>query len=318
MAKHWWGVAALAAAALGVAACNIHEALFGFPEPAIAVTGPGPVELHYREANGLVILTGRVNDRADVDFILDTGAPVTVFVDGKQTAALGLDTSAARPLGDAKDPATPVGVIERDFRIAFPGLALSGLSAVVIPGKSLPCPERFAAIDFGGVIGADLFRRFVVEVDRVGKRVILHEPKDWRPPEGAAFVPLGFSGGHPYVDAKVLLASGDEVPARLHLDTGMNKSLKLVAGGGSPIPMPATGEVKKACYVSGVREERVGPPVTVQLGAARLPVASPTYTTRENTTDVARSGILGNDAFRARRVFIDYPSRRLGVSSPAA
>jgi hypothetical protein len=52
-----------------LAACAI-------PEPTLDVRSPLPIELEYREAsNGLVLLSGRVNHKQDVSFVLDTGAP---------------------------------------------------------------------------------------------------------------------------------------------------------------------------------------------------------------------------------------------------
>ena len=104
------GWALFSVGALALAGCDLHDALFGFRPPTISVAGTAPPEMTYREAlGGLVILTARVNDTADVDFILDTGAPLTVLLDDRQTAALRLDTSGSKPLGDPKDPATPVG-----------------------------------------------------------------------------------------------------------------------------------------------------------------------------------------------------------------
>ena len=49
--------------------------------------------------------------------------------------------------------------------MAFGPVTLSQVTAVVVPQKSMPCREKFDEIGFGGVIGADLFRRFVVEID---------------------------------------------------------------------------------------------------------------------------------------------------------
>lgn len=316
MARKTWGWAAPVLAALALAGCNLHEALFGFRSPTIRIAGSAPLELAYREApGGLVIVTGRVNDAADVDFILDTGAPVTVLIDGLQTAALHLDTSKATRLGDPNDPATPMGVIQGGFAARFGNVSLTDLTALVIPGKSLPCQERVQAVNFGGVIGADLFRRFVVEVDPSIQRVRLHEPKAWRPPENTSTIPLTFEDGHVFVDAKVvLLPAGNEVSTRLNLDTGMSKAMLLVAGGSSEIPMPTKGDIRKACYVSGMREELRGPPVHLKVGESTIRIAKPTYAPRESTASVQRGGALGGDAFRGRRVFIDYPSKRLVIT----
>ena len=245
--REWAGrTLAVAGVALVLAGCDLHDALMGFPEPKVSVAAALPVELVYREGKGgLVILTGRVNGKADVDFILDTGAPVSVLIDGPRTVALGLDTRKARPLGDPDHPATPVGVIGRDFHVAFGPIDLAGLTAVVVPEKSMPCRERFDEIGFAGVIGADLFRRFVVEIDPVAKRVRFHEPGAWRVPDGASSLPVTFGRGHPFIDARLTLASGEEIATRMNLDIGMNRALTLVAGSHPAIVMPVDGEVRE-------------------------------------------------------------------------
>ncbi len=77
MAMDRWGRGAtLAFVALAMAGCDTLSLLLGFPEPVVAVHSALPVELAYREGRGgIVLLTGRVNGKADVDFVLDTGAP---------------------------------------------------------------------------------------------------------------------------------------------------------------------------------------------------------------------------------------------------
>lgn len=312
-------IAALLLAALALAGCNLRYALFGFPQPVARVAGAYPVELAYREARGgLVVLTGRVNGTADVDFILDTGAPVTVLLDGRHTAGLGLDSSRARSLGGGDNPAAPVGDIQDGFHLAFGGLTLSGLTAVVVPQKSMPCPEKFDEIGFGGVIGADLFRKFVVEIDTAAKRVRLHDPATWRAPEHSAPVALAFRNGHPFVEATVTLADGREVPAAMNVDIGMNRALTLVVGSHPAIVMPPAGIARHSCYVNGVRELREGGPVALSLGATRFAVEKPTYSDLPNAVDDSRTSTIGIGLFRGHRIVIDYPGRRLVVGRGAA
>lgn len=305
----------LVGAALALGACIPHALLMGFPEPKVSLSAALPLELPYREAaGGLALVTGRVEGKADLDFILDTGAPVSVLIDGRRSAALGLDTRGATPLGDPDNPATPVGVIRRDLRIAFGPLELSGLSAVAIAEKSMPCPERFEAAEFAGVIGADLFRPFVVEIDRGARKVRVHEAATWRPPAGSAIVPFTFRQGHPFVEATITLADGREAGVRLNVDTGMGRALSLVAGSHPAIVMPMEGEVRKSCLVNGTREERLGPPVSVTLGGQRFPVANPAYSAFPHVVDGGRSGTIGIGLFPGRRLFIDYPGRRVVIS----
>ncbi|HYC37220.1 MAG TPA: aspartyl protease family protein [Usitatibacter sp.] len=305
--------AALLSVAL-LAGCTLRYAVFGFPEARVSVAGTLPFELRYRQARGgLVILTGRVNGKADVDFILDTGAPVTVFIEGLAPAALALDSSRARRMGAGDNAATPTGDIQDGFGIDFGGVALAGLTAVVVPLASMPCNERFREIGFGGVIGADLFRRFVVEIDPATRRVRLHDPGSWRAPPGAASVPIEFRGGHPFVKAGLALADGRRIEIPMNVDTGLNRALTLVAGSHAAIAMPEEGTVRQSCLVNGVREEREGAAVTVELAGVRLPVAKPVYSDRPNPVDDARTSTIGVELFRDRRLFIDFPGKRLVV-----
>ncbi len=288
----------------------------GLPPPRIGVSAPGPIELPFRVAlDGLILVTGRVNGRHDVDFILDTGAPVTVLMDNENTRPLALDTSKARRLGPADDPAVPVGVIQGGFHVDFGPIAMAELTAVLIPGASLPCPERFAAIGFGGVVGADLFRRFVVEVDWGTRKLRFHEPAGFTPPPGAREVPLVFSSGHPYVDVQVDLADGRSAATRLHLDTGMNSGLTLTAGSRPEFTMPLEGKVRTGCFVSGKSEAREGSPVGLRLGAARLDAVTPVYGVAEGASVTRRNGALGAAVLSRQRLIVDYPRERIFIGS---
>ncbi|GIK85018.1 MAG: hypothetical protein BroJett026_04990 [Betaproteobacteria bacterium] len=313
MAIDRWGRGAtLAFVAVAMAGCDTLSLLLGFPEPVVAVHSALPVELAYREGRGgIVLLTGRVNGKADVDFVLDTGAPVTVLIDGARTAALALDSTRARKLGPADDPAVPVGALQPGTSLAFGDVDLSGLTAVVLPEAALACPERYRALDFAGVIGADLFRRFVVEVDPPARRVRLHDPARWRPPEGAAVVPLHFRDGHPFVEATLALPAGATLARRMHLDTGMNSALSLVAGSHEALPMPADGEASTSCFVGGLREVRTGPALAVDVGGARFDGVRPRFVRRGDAPRLQQDGAIGSELLASRRYAIDYPGRRL-------
>ena len=303
-------VAAFVTLVLG--GCDALTILHGFPEPKVVTQGALPIELSYREGKGgLVILSGRVNGKVDVDFVLDTGAPVTVLIDSERTAALGIDTSNPRRLGPSGDPAVPIGVIRGGLTLAFGDLTLDALTAAVLPEASLACPDRFRTAGFAGVIGADLFRAFVVEVDPKARRVRLHDPGAWKLPPGAVEVPLGFDRGHPFVDTKVTLPDGRFVTLPMHLDSGMTSALALVADGDSVLAMPEGGEVTKACFVSGLREVRSGPAVSVGLGSATFSGVATSFSAKDDRPAVQQRGAVGSGLLSQRPYALDYPGKRL-------
>jgi len=63
--------------------------------------------------------------------------------------------------------------------------------------------------------------------------------------------------------------------------------------------------------VNGVREEREGPPVTVDLAGVMVPVAAPIYSRNPNPASSGSESTIGVGLFKDRRVIIDYPGKRL-------
>lgn len=175
----------------------------------------------------------------------------------------------------------------------------------------MPCRERFDEINFGGVIGADLFRQFVVEVDPGARRVRIHDPAAWRVPEGATALPITLRSGHPYVEATLRLADGNTVTAGVNVDIGMNRALTLSAGSHPSLVMPVDDKPRKSCYVNGVQEEREGGPIAISLGGIRFEVPAPIYTSSPNAVDGVRTSTIGVGLFTGRRFVADYPGRRL-------
>jgi hypothetical protein len=161
------------------------------------------------------------------------------------------------------------------------------------------------------VIGADLFQRFVVEIDTRAKKVRLHPPDTWRLPGGSGVAPLALRGGHAYLQAPVRFASGG-FDADLHFDTGMSRGIALNAGSDAAVVFPAEGKPRKACLVNGEREERIGPRAVVTLAGRELVDEGPSYAPPHlEPIAVQKHGSVGIGLFRGRRIAIDYPGKRL-------
>ena len=296
-------------ASVALAGCDLRHALFGFPTPTYAVPANTPIELPYRDAAGLLVIEGTINGTR-ADFVLDTGAPVTVFVNGPRLAALALDTSKARKLGPADNPAVPVGIIQPGFTVAFSELTLSGLTAVVVEGASMPCRERFEAANFQGVIGADVMRRFVVEVDPAHRRVRLHDPAHWTPAATVGTLPLEFSGGLPFTHAELRDADAT-VPLRLLVDTGSNDTLSLIAGSRPELTLPAQATPRESCYVAGTRKTWRGAPLDLAFGAAIASQVPTSYEDGDTVMRGARHGSVGIGLLKRYAFAIDYPGKRI-------
>jgi hypothetical protein len=296
-------------ATLLLGSCALRYALVGLPAPRYAATVAAPIELPFREAAGLMLVAGTVNG-TPADFVLDTGAPVTVLVNGPQLAPLALDTRHARKLGPADNPAVPVGVIQSGFTLAFGPVTMSQLTAVIIEGAGLPCRERFETLGFAGVIGADLFRRYVVEVDHGRQRIVLHEPATWRAAATVGTLALDFRGGLPFT--VVELRGAAPIPAvRLLVDTGADDTLTLIAGSRPELQLPAAVEPRESCFVAGMRRTWRGVPLDLAFGDEVATQVATSYEDGDAVLRGERHGSIGIGLLKRYVFAIDYPGRRI-------
>jgi membrane-associated protease RseP (regulator of RpoE activity) len=83
------------------------------------------------------------------------------------------------------------------------------------------------------VFGVALLRQFIVEFDYVMPRLTLRDRATYRPPAGTEAIPLLFRANPrvPYVDIRITLRDGSELPLRVLPDTGTSFYGAVLVGG---------------------------------------------------------------------------------------
>ena len=135
---------------------------------------------------GLIFLRARVNDSQAMWFALDSGASFPFVIDTRQARALGLKLQDNQKLeGGAGAGAFEVAMTRGVF-LKFDGLEFANQTAAVFALDSL---EAIAGRHLDGLVGRDLLSRYVVEIDYLGKKVSLYEPRltPTREPDRAYF-----------------------------------------------------------------------------------------------------------------------------------
>lgn len=226
----------------------IGAAAFGLAAPARAQNRV-PFQTHSNKIFVPVFVNG-----TPVEAILDSGA-----------SASGLDRAFAAQLGVRGRGRFRINGLQG----AAAGAWAQGVS-LAVAGLSIPEP-RVAVLDLSAfarvfqrpveaVLGRDLFDRFVVEVDHVGKTLGLHPRQGFSPPAGARTValtplrdlmtaPVAIEGG-PALQAVVDL--GNDSP--LIVSPGPARALRLLEGRRiSTVAMGGYGEVSTGRVVTARR-----------------------------------------------------------------
>jgi hypothetical protein len=269
----------------------------------IAAPGTQPLSrVSFVWTPGQIELPVRVDD-TPATFLLDTAAEYSV-VSARLAQLLKLTTERSRGRDFADDVALRVG-----------GVGLEHQRVMVLPFDAYSARGR----NIDGLLGYDLFSRFVTAIDFNARTVSLWTRSSFRPPSAAIVVPIAFAGRLPVVSSTVTLAGKRALPARLVLDTGASQAVILrypfanenglldLAGNQDAhttrAPSLASGEL----LLVDVPVEQVSlGPLTFDrppVQAHREPGGSGAIT--------ASDGVLGNALLARYTLIVDYPHKRL-------
>jgi hypothetical protein len=173
---------------------------------------------------GLVRVPVSVAGSAPFHLVLDTGMPTRgiLLYASERVDALGLDFSDGEAIAGAGGSGAGVSVrVAEGARIQIGSLAIGEVSVTV-----LRRPPGFAGAG-DGVIGNELFERYVLRVDAGERRLDLFDSASFEPDRESTVVPLRLRNRAPFVDVRVSVGAGEPIPCDVALDLGARHSLWL-------------------------------------------------------------------------------------------
>jgi hypothetical protein len=270
-------------------------------------------ETAYESFAGLILVSVTVGESPPLDFVLDSGASQSSVTDPVLAWALGLevtDTGLARGVGAG---ATRVAVAD-EIRVRIDGIEVLRTPLVVHDiGELL---KDATGRELHGFLGADLFEKFVVEINPVGQRLRLHDPETFRYQGPGAIVPLEVVDQRPVVQGRVRVKKGGkEVPVRLVADTGSGRSLALIIKSRRHLKPPVKQSKGASIGVVGVTEVVIASTDLLRLGSIEAADVETAWLEAFGVPAVRNiehlHGILGNQFMGQLRTIFDYKRGRL-------
>jgi len=253
-------------------------------------------------------------------FMIDTGADVNVL--SVETAArLGLDVEEDAYRLSGLSGSTSAG------RVVVPQVALGEavLSDVefAVGVRGVSTRARYMPLD--GILGMDVWHRFVMEIDYPADVLVLHRPGTKRLPRHADR--LHFDGHA--IEAAIQVETGGDVEMTdtvlLQVDTGAS-ALLLAGSSGVPFAEAATEGVEP---VYGVGASEYLPPSEFLEETRRVPVVATTLGGKRHELElnaqwlywepgqrrhVSTPGLIGHDLLQDHRVFLDPQGGRIALT----
>lgn len=199
---------------------NVAVADADFAMPAMKATAriddpSGVANVAFQLVNNHIYVDGRIN-----------GKPARLVVD---TGGFNLLTPAgARKFGiagEGKLSAAGTGENRTDLEIGHAQSVTVGAVTLDAPVFYITDLGRLAAVEgveFDGLVGYELFRRFGVQIDYAGSQLTIADPAHFVVPAGATELPFDLDDHQP-----IIAGALDGLPIRISIDTGSRSSLTL-------------------------------------------------------------------------------------------
>lgn len=261
------------------------------------------------ELNGNnIFFQGRINNSAPLWLSLDTGAS-SGLLNLRIVRTLGLSVlrgSQATGAGGTVEAVTLASVT-----LNINGARLEDVALQAVPLNSI---EDSTGRVMDGIVGAELFRRYVVEIDYVDKVISLYEPATYEYRGPGENLPLTFSDNHPYVQAKITLPGREAIAGEFVIDAGSNfpvillksfvESQQLTKSLPSTLPVVGRG-------VGGEIPLPVGRVPQLQLGRFTLSNLIAAFPSRGIFAREGAAGNIGGGILRRFKVIFDYSRQRM-------
>ena len=275
-----------------------------FPE------GQKRAKIPFETFNNLIIIPVTINQSDTLNFIVDTGVRNTLLL--QKTLAFDLGLEYARTiniLGAASDQIIEGHVVNK---VEFGSIGISGhIHSLLVIEEDFLKLENYFGRKVHGIIGYDLFRRFVVKINYDKKELRLYEPEEYRAPRWYKRIDFELERTKPYVNAKISIDDSTKIESRLMIDLGASHSSLLELESHDDLKLPEK-------YIESNLGRGLGGKIdgykarikSIEIGKFYFKDVIVSYAEPNQFTDsllnIHRHGTLGGEILNRFHVVFDY------------
>lgn len=273
------------------------------------------VEMSFKDESNLIVIPILVNGEGPFNFILDTGSESGMIFDRFVIAENNLVNARTIPIYAKNGSKITDLLVANDIDIQMKGVNGERQSMLVLEQNSMNI-ENILGVNAHGVLGSELFNRFVVEIDYENEKLRLYEPDKFKAPKGFQKIDINIKDFRPYIKASVKQKGEKKINLNLLIDTGASSALFLDEQRNDEVVLPEkTVEHALGSSLSGMMEGKVGRVKQLNIGRnlrfRRIVTSYPDewqvkseIGTKGNK--ITRSGTIGSDVLSRFTVIFDY------------
>jgi hypothetical protein len=272
-----------------------------------------PIEVY----NNLVVVPVVLNETLPLKFIIDTGVRTAILTQKTFTDILNLTYSRKYSIAGPGGVKRVEAYVTNNVSLRLPGVIGKGHAVLVLEEDYLEL-RNYLGTDVHGILGYELFSRFIVEIDYGNKMMTLYAPNRFTPKRRFETVPITIEDTKPYVNVNVTLQDNTTINAKLLMDSGASHALLLDPATDERIKVPAH-------YVSSLIGRGLGGEITGKAGRVKSlgigsfmikdPIASfpdpNSYMDSLKHGSISRNGTLGGEILSRFTVIFNFPKEEV-------
>ncbi len=278
--------------------------------------GVRKVEIPFEYENNFIIIRVIFNDVFPLKFIFDTGAEHTILTRREITDLLQINYDRKFPIRGSDLSVELYAYLARGVKLTMNSLVAQNRSILVLEDDYFRF-EEFGGINVHGILGADLFRRFIVKIDYRKKIITLYDPEYFSKPGGQfQEMAMELHRNKPYIVAPTQLNRNKTIEGKYLIDTGASISLLLYTNTYKSFELPSRYVRSKiGMGLGGYLQGFIGRIERVQLGDFALDGVITNFQEISPEIDSSflnkRNGIIGNQLLNRFVVIIDYIGEKI-------
>jgi len=184
------------------------------------------VEIPFEQYNNLVVIPVTMNNFLTMKFILDTGVNTPILTEELYARILGIKYFREIFITGPGIRGSIHCKVGKGVSFNLPGGVVGqNLSLLVLQEDHLNLSEKIGD-EVYGIIGYDIFSRFVVEIDYDKNVITLHKPEHFKPRNSHESVPMVLNQTKPYITSMVS-NNGTTDSVSMMIDSGASHAMIL-------------------------------------------------------------------------------------------
>ncbi len=262
--------------------------------------------------NNLILIPLRINGSVEMDFILDSGARSTVLAEPGLMPLLKISDTKKKRIAGLGERGVYEAEVANDIQIDLPGIRGKNMQLIVLPPDLFSLSEILGRPVYG-IIGYDVFKDLIVEIDYERKIIHFTNPRFFRKaPRAYQEIPIEIKNSKPYLPIRIRDYQGTDKTKSLLLDTGSSQAISLSS---ELIPLP---NKHLATFIgtglSGDIHGDLARIKSINLGgitARQLIACFPNADALLVHQRRQWHGSIGGELLKRFKVIIDYPNQRI-------